>query len=158
MKKTENTYSNSKKGDESMVKKGEMVFFGWVILLLLTVFSVQILFLFPEQSSVFLNQSAQEGGREGKPPRMTALISFESRQSEPGVFLTVNGKRRENFYNKKITISVQENSIIVLDAQGVNHPVRVEITGVSDFVNRKNLRMKWEGKGKKILIGQILFQ
>ncbi len=141
-----------------MVKKGEKVFFGWILLLSITVFFVQILLLFFREDTAIFNQTYQEGRGEIGSLKKTASLSLETLQSEPGVYVMVNGEKRGNFYNKKITISVQENSFVFVDTEGVNHPVSVEITGISDFINRENLAVKWEGCGKKFLVGQILFQ
>ncbi len=129
-----------------------------VLLLLGAVVLAQMFLLRPDTRSVFTNADLFEGAAGLSVAERTAQLTLETDRPEPGVFLLVNGKKLQSFYNKKITISVQEYSLIQIKKEGVDHTVTVAVTGLSDFIERKNLNVKVEGKEEIFYIGRILFQ
>ena len=141
-----------------MKKSGEQIAKSGILLLMGAVILAQMFLLRPDTRSVFTNADLFEGAPGISVAERRAQLTLETDRPEPGVFVLVNGKKQQSFYNKKITISVQEYSLIQIKKEGVDHAVTVVVTGVSDFVERKNLNLKVGGKEKNFCIGRILFQ
>ncbi|MBE7043528.1 MAG: hypothetical protein E7399_08610 [Ruminococcaceae bacterium] len=141
-----------------MEKRGEKIFVSVIFLLIGAVVLAQLFLIRPDTRSVFTNADLFEGTANLSTTKRKAWITLETERQEPGLFVLVNGKKQESFFNKKITISVQEHSMIQVIKEGVNHPVTVEITGISDFVKRRNLNLRVGGEENIFYIGRILFQ
>lgn len=141
-----------------MNKSGEQIVVGVILLLLGAVVLAQLFLLRPDTRSVFTNADLFEGVPGLTAAERRAQLTLETDRPEPGIFVLVNGKKEQNFYNKKITICVQEHSLIQIKKEGVDHAVTVAVTAISDFVERKNLNVKVGGKEKNFCIGRILFQ
>ncbi len=141
-----------------MKKSGEQIAVSGILLLLGAVVLAQLFLLRPDTRSVFTDADLFEGAPGLTVTERRAQLTLETDRQEPGVWVLINGKKQQSFYNKKITISVQEHSLIQIKAEGVNHAVSVAVTGISDFVERKNLNLKVEGEENIFTIGRILFQ
>lgn len=141
-----------------MKKNGEGIFVSIILLLMGAVVLAQLFLIRPDTRSVFTDADFFEGTENLNVTQKKAWITLETERPEPGLFVLVNGKKQESFFNKKITISVQEHSLIQVLKEGVNHPVTVEITGISGFVKRQNLNLKVGGAENIFYIGRILFQ
>ncbi len=141
-----------------MKKSGEQIAKSGILLLMGAVILAQMFLLRPDTRSVFTNADLFEGAPGISVTERRAQLTLETDRPEPGVFVLVNGKKQQSFYNKKITISVQEYSLVQIKKEGIDHAVTVAVTGVSDFVERKNLNLKVGGKENNFCIGRILFQ
>lgn len=141
-----------------MKKKGEKIAVCAVFLLLGAVVVSQIFLRLTGVESAFGDLKVQRRDNTWNTAEKKAQLVLETDRPEPGVFVLVNGRKKENFFNKKITISVPEYSLIQVSAEGVEHAVRLEVTRISDFVKCENLNLKAVLFGKKFCVGRILFQ
>lgn len=137
---------------------GEQIGMSITVLLLGAVVLAQTFLLRPDTRSVFTDADRYEGVPVLTVSEKRAQLTLETDRPEPGVFVLINGKKQQSFYNKKITICVQEHSLIQIEKEGVSHAVTVAVTGISDFVKRQNLNLKVEGDAPYFCIGRILFQ
>lgn len=129
-----------------------------LILLLAAVAVTQLFLLRPDTRAIFTDDAPQKEGGGLCEANRQAVITLETEQPEPGVFVVVNGVKKQSFIQKKVTIQVPEHSLIQISAEGVNHGISVAVTGLSDYVVRRNLNLKAEGEKNIFFIGRILFQ
>lgn len=129
-----------------------------LILLLAAVAVTQLFLLRPDTRAIFTNDVPQNEGGGLRAANRQAVITLETEQPEPGVFVVVNGVKKQSFIQKKVTIQVPEHSLIQISAEGVNHGISVAVTGLSDYVVRRNLNLNVEGEKNIFFIGRILFQ
>ena len=132
-----------------VIKNTERVLKSFCVVLLGAVMLSQIFLLRPDTRPIFTNADRYEGQPK---------ITLQTEQPEPGVFVLINGAKKQSFMNKIVTIQVPEHSLIQVSKEGVNHSVTVTVTELSDFVIRQNLNLQVSGEENIFLIGRILFQ
>ncbi len=141
-----------------VIKNTERVLKSFCVVLLGAVMLSQIFLLRPDTRPIFTNADRYEGQPGLQAANRQAKITLQTEQPEPGVFVLINGAKKQSFMNKIVTIQVPEHSLIQVSKEGVNHSVTVTVTELSDFVIRQNLNLQVSGEENIFLIGRILFQ